>query len=468
MHRRNLPITLLIVPLLLSTFLGCVSSPPVKGPDEEKAPEEELSPEEEALENLDTYLSRGNTEKALEEMARYREAAPSKEADLAYINMLLNAGKLDEAEENLIRFLEEDPENSGGLFTQALLHGAQGRPEEQKKSLDKLLTRTPDHSAGLALSGELSLMEKDYETAKELFQAAVEADAENQLALAGMGTVSLRNKAYEKALEYYDRAVAISPQDPLLRADRSLARKALGDIQGAEEDLNKAVELDPDSYWHYLDRGRLRLRHTGDKKGALEDFNSAIAIWPEYFYAYIFRAGILDEMDRYEEAIADYRKVLADRPDYYFAYTSLGVLQYMTGDYRGCKTSMLKAFEAQPRDFSPLLLAGLAARRSQEGRGLEQFIDEIMGLVPHNSLNYHVLRSFKEPEYTDLALRYVQEEENKTVQNRMLFYLASNYMLEEAASVAVSYFTYICESDLAGLYECRLARNELAQQGIKE
>ena len=91
-------------------------------------------------------------------------------------------------------------------------------------------------------------------------------------------------------------------------------------MKGAEEDLSAAIELEPDYFWNYLDRGRLRLRRLGDADGALDDFNRAIEIEPAIFYPYVFRAGIYDDRGELEKAAEDYRFVISVKPDYYFAF----------------------------------------------------------------------------------------------------------------------------------------------------
>ena len=90
-------------------------------------------------------------------------------------------------------------------------------------------------------------------------------------------------------------------------------------MKGAESDLSSAIELEPNYFWHYLDRGRLRIRELGDSEGALEDFNRAIEIDPAIFYPFVFRAGIYDEAGEYELAAVDYKRIIEQKPEYYFA-----------------------------------------------------------------------------------------------------------------------------------------------------
>src|SRR5262249_35443871 len=83
--------------------------------------------------------------------------------------------------------------------------------------------------------------------------------------------------------------------DPLaasIYADRSLARYARGDLDGAMADCDQAIAIDPGLGTAYLDRGNVRAAK-GDQPGAIADFSRAIAIDPRDAQAYNNRGGQL-------------------------------------------------------------------------------------------------------------------------------------------------------------------------------
>ncbi|MFO8021961.1 MAG: tetratricopeptide repeat protein, partial [Perlabentimonas sp.] len=63
------------------------------------------------------------------------------------------------------------------------------------------------------------------------------------------------------------------------------------DLMGALNDLNKAIELDPDFPEAYNIRGNLKCA-LGDFKGALKDFDKAIALNPDEGIIY-YNRGLL-------------------------------------------------------------------------------------------------------------------------------------------------------------------------------
>jgi len=64
----------------------------------------------------------------------------------------------------------------------------------------------------------------------------------------------------------------------------------LGDIKGAIQDYDKAIELNPKYFDAYYERGEIK-RITADVKGAIEDFDKAIQIAPDHAETY-YKRGI--------------------------------------------------------------------------------------------------------------------------------------------------------------------------------
>ena len=61
---------------------------------------------------------------------------------------------------------------------------------------------------------------------------------------------------------------------------RALAKKSLGDHQGAIEDYGKVIEIDPNNVAAYYSRG-LAKKALGDQQGAKEDLSTAKRLIPD-------------------------------------------------------------------------------------------------------------------------------------------------------------------------------------------
>lgn len=81
------------------------------------------------------------------------------------------------------------------------------------------------------------------------------------------------------------------PQEAMIRVNRAWSyslEKRMGD---AEADYNRAIQLDPNSYILYNERGLFRLQ-TGAFDAALRDYNSAVVLSPQAAYP-LYGRGIV-------------------------------------------------------------------------------------------------------------------------------------------------------------------------------
>jgi tetratricopeptide (TPR) repeat protein len=81
-------------------------------------------------------------------------------------------------------------------------------------------------------------------------------------------------------------------------------RRRLNDFQGAIQDYNIAIQIDPTSPHPYYNRGLAR-QDLGDLTGAMADLSKAIALDPEYLFAFYDRGLLQARMGRPEQAITD-------------------------------------------------------------------------------------------------------------------------------------------------------------------
>jgi tetratricopeptide (TPR) repeat protein len=82
-----------------------------------------------------------------------------------------------------------------------------------------------------------------FKKAFKLFNQAVDEDADNFEAWFWIGNYYENFRKHEKAIEAYSKAIQINPRYADAFANRALAKKRLGDKQGACADWHKAAEL---------------------------------------------------------------------------------------------------------------------------------------------------------------------------------------------------------------------------------
>jgi tetratricopeptide (TPR) repeat protein len=88
---------------------------------------------------------------------------------------------------------------------------------------------------------------------------------------------------------------------------------AEGKVDAAIDEYSKVLEVDPELYLVYFNRGKLYWRK-GERRKAMEDFSRAIRLEPSVAMTYICRGDILSEQGDYMAAKQDYCKALELSP----------------------------------------------------------------------------------------------------------------------------------------------------------
>ena len=104
----------------------------------------------------------------------------------------------------------------------------------------------------------------------------------------------------------------------------------------------------------FLDRGVIEAR-LGDNDTALKDYGGAINLDAKLGDAYVSRAGLLVQMQRYEEARADAERGLAlGATNLHVAYYSRAVIEEEAGDVQSAYRDYKQALALKP-DFAPAI-----------------------------------------------------------------------------------------------------------------
>ena len=342
-----------------------------------------------------------------------------------------------------------------------------GRTPEARAELEALTAEQPELPGALATLGRLRLEDGDMAGARELFQRALRLEPANFTALHGMGRILLEEQSYPEALSCLDRALAAERGFSYAYADRARARAALEDWTGAAADLDEAIRLDPQDPWSYLDRGRLRLRARRLQE-AEADFSRCLELDPDNFLAYVLRAGILDERGRVAAASADYEQALRLRPDYEHAFAPLAILHYLQQNWDRAEVLFRRAFRAEPSQTCYVLLAALCQKQAGRGQQAAAILRGLADLQPPDSWELQAARYLADPALESRLLDWIAREGNRVKRGRLLFYLASQFLLEERTVPALTYLAETAALERRDLPERRIAAALLQSYGHKE
>lgn len=138
----------------------------------------------------------------------------------------------------------------------------------------------------------------------------------------------------QKAIAAYTQAVEIDPKFDKAFIMRALARIKAGDKAGALEDLNKALEINPNSqqaYLAYIGRAVLRAIQ-GDYQAAIADVNKVIQLSPSESNSYYLRGLERAQMQDYAGAIQALDKAIKLEPNNAFNYVFRSIVFAKIGE----------------------------------------------------------------------------------------------------------------------------------------
>lgn len=138
-----------------------------------------------------------------------------------------------------------------------------------------------------------------------------------------------------------------------------------GNSDQALSDLNKAIELKPDEFTSYNNKGRI-YHNKGDLKEALANYSAAIKYNPKYHYSYNNRGMIHQAKGDYDKAVKDYNKAIHLKPDYVDAFINRGLLRYENGELDLANKDYNEAIRIDPSNSNAYYNRALVWERKRD------------------------------------------------------------------------------------------------------
>ncbi|MHC1705972.1 MAG: tetratricopeptide repeat protein [Bacteroidales bacterium] len=202
------------------------------------------------------------------------------------------------------------------------------------------------------------------------------------------------------AMEDFNRALAVQPQHSRGWANRGTLLFKMGNKQEALQDLNQAVSLDPENPRLRNNRG-LMYDALEKPDEALKDFNAAIAANVFFAEAYSNRGMVLARTGKPEEAIKDFNKALEINPVLQKTYANRGKAKNQTADFKGAIEDLeiaIKGGLSNPLVYFDL---GFSWYNLKDFYKAKVYFDKALDISPDfvNALKYRGFTQFNEGDY---------------------------------------------------------------------
>jgi len=195
------------------------------------------------LKLADAYLKQGDGAKAAQEYVRAADVLPDASVQLKAGNLLLMAGRFDDAKGRAQKVLDADPKN---VDAQVLLANSLAGLKDLDGAVAELgeaIQLNPDRSETYANLGQIELGRGRREAAENAFKRAVELAPKSAMAHMALGTFYWSTSQWAPAEQELSQALTVEP-------DNALAQRAIATFylvtnrrDQAEQHLRRVLEL---------------------------------------------------------------------------------------------------------------------------------------------------------------------------------------------------------------------------------
>jgi tetratricopeptide (TPR) repeat protein len=281
------------------------------------------------------------------------------------------------------------------------------------------------------------------------FERAVESDptlADAHLQIARLSMLPGGNP--KRAFDAASAAIEKITDEPKKKSEALLLRAMMQDDTAARlEDLNAAIEADPENSRAYQARGLLRVQ-TGDFDAGLEDLKILLEKDPSNTEVAVAVADALIREDRRDEALQLLDTAITTQPSspLYLLRSELRRLQGKTAE---AQADLDRAISLDPNNPAALLLRAENKLRENRVEEAREDVDAAMALQPGNVRGVFLrsLIAAEQQRYTDaindMKLLVRNDPENLT----WALQLASYYQFDDRPRKAIEVASEILERD---------------------
>lgn len=260
------------------------------------------------------YQREGNHRAAVEDFSRLVVLTPSDPRPLiakARSNKAL--GNRAEIVRDFETAVHANPGNIAALIGLARARADAGDYNGAVGDLDRAALINPEHAGVLALRAQYRLHQDNGSGALEDADRYIQIRPNSADGYALRSLAHTRLGQYDQALIDVDQAIQIGPQTPTLTGRRATLYQKTGKIEDSLPEYQRALDGNANLAWVYRGRGVANwVKQNIDAAEA--DFSKSVELEPDDFTARLRRARFYVEVDRPDQALLDVNKALQIDP----------------------------------------------------------------------------------------------------------------------------------------------------------
>jgi tetratricopeptide (TPR) repeat protein len=259
--------------------------------------------------------------------------------------------KYDDAISDFRAGLRLEPDNVSLRHNLILCLTRSDRKDEAIKAADTLLASSPKYAPAMAMRSDLLWEQGDSTGALEWVNKALDVNKYDADMLHHRGVMLARLERYEEAEQDMDRAIYLDPTSSGAYITRAMVRYFRDNLNGALSDYDMSIMIDPASVTGHYNRGNLRAQ-IGDDNRAIEDFDMVIDAEPDNLLAIFYRGMLRENTGDYRGAEQDMTRVLEEYPQFIQGYQIRSEVREKLGNLRGAEQDAMVVLREQNRRFN--------------------------------------------------------------------------------------------------------------------
>ncbi|MGH8659066.1 MAG: TonB-dependent receptor domain-containing protein, partial [Gammaproteobacteria bacterium] len=220
---------------------------------------------------------RGDTVGAFEALEGVPETEQGARFRLYRAALLLNVGRVDEAQADIDRALALDPKASLAHTLRSVIKVAQNEQEQALADGERAVALEPQSAAAHIALSYAQQARFDLEQARDTLLKAVEAEPDNALAWARLAELWLMLGYRNRSLDAAQKATELKPNLPRTHIVKGFADLAAFRTQRARQAFDQAIALDPADPLPHLGRGLSLIRESRLEEGR-KDLEIAVGL----------------------------------------------------------------------------------------------------------------------------------------------------------------------------------------------
>ena len=370
-------------------------------PDEAIEWLEKIGKEEKGKEVLHAFASaynlKGKTNRLIEYLELYREAAPDDPLSyLALSRLYAQENAFDEAESQIRKLINRDENNADYHLLLCRFFLETGQEEKAENELKRLASTYPEKDDYKLAYGDYLLSNRKFKEASAVFDQAVQNDPRSWKARNYLVQSYLVQGKTDDALNELNAFLKTGSTDGkaevYLRKGEILAR--LDRLEAARRQCDLAIEVQPANAYAYLLKGQILLK-AQKLDDALTEFRQAVDLDPSKSDAHILLAKTLAVSGNLAMAIQQLKKGLQHQPG--DKNLRMALIHYYKADknWQYALEAVNAGLDKHPEDISLLLEKGKLEAAKKRPDKAETIFESVINAYPEKPAGYIELGRLK-------------------------------------------------------------------------